>query len=77
MIICSCNVFSDYEVRSVVTSAAQRPRMSQVYACLDCSAQCGRCARGIKRIMDETLGRSTPAVARTVACTGAENHVHQ
>jgi hypothetical protein len=26
-----------------------------VYGCLGCSAQCGRCARTIKRIMDEAL----------------------
>ena len=32
---------------------ARRPRMSEVYACLGCSAQCGRCAHTIKRIMDE------------------------
>ena len=49
MIVCSCNVFSDHQVRSV----ARRPRMSEVYACLGCSAQCGRCAHTIKRIMDE------------------------
>ena len=27
----------------------------QVYGCLGCSAQCGRCARTIRRIMDEAL----------------------
>jgi bacterioferritin-associated ferredoxin len=27
--------------------------MSEVYAGLGCSAQCGRCAHTIKRIMDE------------------------
>jgi bacterioferritin-associated ferredoxin len=27
--------------------------LSEVYACLGCSAQCGRCAHAIKRIMDE------------------------
>ena len=53
MIVCSCNVFSDHQVRSVVAKEARRPRMSEVYACLGCSAQCGRCAHSIKRIMDE------------------------
>ena len=53
MIVCSCNVFSDHQVRSVVAKEARRPRMSEVYACLGCSAQCGRCAHAIKRIMDE------------------------
>jgi bacterioferritin-associated ferredoxin len=53
MIVCSCNVFSDHQVRSVVAKEARRPRMSEVYAGLGCSAQCGRCAHTIKRIMDE------------------------
>jgi bacterioferritin-associated ferredoxin len=53
MIVCSCNVFSDNQVRSVVAKEARRPRMSEVYAGLGCSAQCGRCAHTIKRIMDE------------------------
>lgn len=65
MIVCSCNVFSDHQVRSAVTQESRRPRMSQVYACLGCSAQCGRCARAIKRIVDETL-------ASALASTGVE-----
>ena len=32
MIVCSCNVFSDHQVRSVVAKEARRPRMSEVYA---------------------------------------------
>ena len=56
MIVCSCNVFSDHQVRSVVAKEARRPRMSEVYACLGCSAQCGRCAHAIKRIMNERPG---------------------
>ena len=36
--------------------AEAKPRStSQVYGCLGCSAQCGRCARTIRRIMDEAL----------------------
>src|ERR1700747_1430099 len=30
MIVCSCNVFSDHQVRSVVANEARRPRMSEV-----------------------------------------------
>jgi bacterioferritin-associated ferredoxin len=52
MIVCSCNVFSDHQVRSALAEQA-RPRMSQVYAYLGCHAQCGRCTHTIKRIMDE------------------------
>src|SRR3974390_1472960 len=53
MIVCSCNVFSDHQVRSVVAKEARRPRMSEVYSGLGCSAQCGRCAHTIKRILDD------------------------
>jgi bacterioferritin-associated ferredoxin len=41
-------------VRSVIAKDARRPRMSDVYAGLGCSAQCGRCAHMIKKIMDDT-----------------------
>ncbi|MGE0035351.1 MAG: bacterioferritin-associated ferredoxin [Xanthobacteraceae bacterium] len=54
MIVCSCNVLSDSDVRSAL--AAQTPRTAgQVYGCLGCSPQCGRCARTIRGIMDEAL----------------------
>ena len=55
MIVCSCNVLSDKDVRSAVQADAPRST-SQVYGCLGCSAQCGRCARTIRKIMDEALG---------------------
>jgi bacterioferritin-associated ferredoxin len=57
MIVCSCNVFTDHDVRNAVSVALMPPRTpGQVYGCLGCSAQCGRCARTIKKIMDEALG---------------------
>ena len=54
MIVCSCNVLSDHEVRHAVHTSAPRTT-SQVYGCLGCSAQCGRCARTICKIMSEAL----------------------
>ena len=55
MIVCSCNVLSDHDVRNAV--AKDLPRTAgQVYGCLGCSAQCGRCATTIRKIMDEALG---------------------
>ena len=53
MIVCSCNAFSDHQVRSAVANPARRPRMSQIYRCLGFRAQCGRCTYTIKRIIDE------------------------
>ena len=55
MIICSCNAFSDQQVRSTLATANQRMRLSQVYDCLGTSVQCGRCAHTIKRIMSSKL----------------------
>ena len=52
MVVCSCNVFSDAQVRAVLAST-DAARMSQIYASLGCAAQCGCCARTIKSIMDE------------------------
>jgi bacterioferritin-associated ferredoxin len=53
MIVCSCNAFSDHQVRSAVANAARRARMSQIYSRLGFRAQCGRCTYTIKGIMDE------------------------
>jgi bacterioferritin-associated ferredoxin len=55
MIVCSCNVLTDQAVRSAVSEDAPRTA-GQVYGCLGCSPQCGRCARTIKKIMTEALG---------------------
>lgn len=56
MIVCSCNVLSDKDVRKACGSKAPPRTAGQVYGCLGCSPQCGRCARTIRKIMDEALG---------------------
>jgi bacterioferritin-associated ferredoxin len=57
MIVCSCNVISDHDVRHAVSTADDLPRSAKdVYGCLGCSAACGRCARTIKTIIDDALG---------------------
>jgi bacterioferritin-associated ferredoxin len=72
MIVCSCNVLTDHDVRTVLT-APQTPRTTgQVYGCLGCSAQCGRCARTIRRIMDEAI-----AGACATACTCCPSGQHR
>ena len=67
MIVCSCNVLSEQEVRTAVTTAAPRSA-AHVHRCLGCSAQCGRCLRTIRKIMDEALGASA------AACNGCAKH---
>ncbi|MGA2057647.1 MAG: (2Fe-2S)-binding protein [Bradyrhizobium sp.] len=73
MIVCSCNVLSDHDVRSAVESSQHLPRNAkQIYGCLGCSAECGRCARTIKTIIDEALGACAKA-----CCAGCpHNHSH-
>ena len=71
MIVCSCNVFTDHDVRGALSGTAAPPRSTgDVYRCLGCSAQCGRCASTIRRIMDEALVAATSTCCR-VADTGA------
>ena len=75
MIVCSCNVLSDHDVRDAVNSSESHPRSAkQLYGCLGCSAECGRCARTIKGIIDEALGacaRACPA-----GCPHGHSHAH-
>jgi bacterioferritin-associated ferredoxin len=69
MIVCSCNVFTDQDVRATMTAGQDTPRTTgQVYHCLGCSAQCGRCARTIRRIMDEALMNEALACADPACC---------
>jgi bacterioferritin-associated ferredoxin len=73
MIVCSCNVLTDHDVRSAVNGAEDLPRNAkQIYGCLGCSAECGRCARTIKTIIDEALGACAKA-----CCSGCpHSQVH-
>lgn len=65
MIVCSCNVLTDDDVRAAVSAAADLPRTArQVYGCLGCSVECGRCARTIKRIINEALADAQPCAGR-------------
>jgi bacterioferritin-associated ferredoxin len=76
MIVCSCNVLTDHDVRNVVTRPTDFPRTAgQVYNCLGCSAECGRCARTIKKIMDEALGACAKACC--AGCPHSEQHADQ
>ena len=68
MIVCSCNVLSDHDVRTAVTAEARPRSPGQVYGCLGCSAQCGRCARTIRKIIDETLNGTKVGCPVGCAC---------
>lgn len=71
LIVCSCNVLSDEDVRSAVSASGEMPRTArQVYGCLGCSAECGRCARTINTIIKDALG----ACARECAANCPHSH---
>jgi bacterioferritin-associated ferredoxin len=73
MIVCSCNVLSDHDVRNAVSTGGSLTRNAkQVYGCLGCSAECGRCARTIKAIIDEALGPCAKACC--VGCPHSHPH---
>ena len=57
MIVCSCKVFSDYEVRTAVCGAEAARTVSEVYQCLGHQPACGRRAHTIRNIISEN-GRS-------------------
>jgi bacterioferritin-associated ferredoxin len=68
MIVCSCNVLTDHAIRKAVETRAPRTA-GQVYGCLGCSAQCGRCAQTIRQIMDDAV-----AGACAKGCAAACHH---
>jgi bacterioferritin-associated ferredoxin len=78
MIVCSCNVLTDDDVRAAVQTAADMPRTArQVYGCLGCSAECGRCARTIKTIINDALGACARECAAGCPHQVEDAHTHQ
>jgi bacterioferritin-associated ferredoxin len=64
MIVCSCNVLSETAIRGACHHDGGARSVGQVYRCLGCSPQCGRCARTIKSILDPA---APPEAAETAA----------
>lgn len=59
MIICSCNVISDHEVRGAVAGMDAPPvHMSHVYRALGRKPKCGHCKRTIKETV-RRIGQDT------------------
>jgi len=75
MIVCSCNVLSDHEVRRAVNTAAPRTT-GEVYGCLGCSVECGRCASTVKSIVEQALGACAKACQPGCPHSKDEAHVH-
>lgn len=56
MIVCSCNVFSDHQLREAFAGPDRPNTVSEVYRRLGDGAQCGRCTRTVVEVMREGRG---------------------
>jgi len=60
MIVCSCHVISDHDIRSAIETAASPPRhLREVYSHAGVTPQCGRCAPTVRDVASAAgLGRN-------------------
>ncbi|BBF92079.1 (2Fe-2S)-binding protein [Blastochloris tepida] len=80
MIVCSCNVISDHDIRTAAGNSATVRTVGDVYRTLGgCDGQCRRCARSIKAVLDEVRGSGCDACdtvcAVRVTDTGHPQHL--
>jgi bacterioferritin-associated ferredoxin len=57
MIVCSCNVLTDVDIRASIATLDGPRRVCDVYASLGCTAKCGGCATTICALISEANGR--------------------
>jgi bacterioferritin-associated ferredoxin len=57
MIVCSCNVLTDVDIRASIATLDGPKRVCDVYASLGCAAKCGGCASTISALLSEAEGR--------------------
>jgi bacterioferritin-associated ferredoxin len=58
VIVCSCNILSDHDIREIAVDPDYvPPRVAEVYRRLGCSAECGRCARTISSIIQDSISK--------------------
>jgi bacterioferritin-associated ferredoxin len=60
VIICSCNVLSDHDVRTAMATSAPPRTTGEFFRYFGRIAPCGRCARSIRHIMDGPTGIPVP-----------------
>ncbi|MGO9004507.1 MAG: bacterioferritin-associated ferredoxin [Beijerinckiaceae bacterium] len=53
MIVCSCNVITDSEIRASLQDETCPRTLAAVYRCLGCSPNCGRCCATVRMIIAE------------------------
>jgi bacterioferritin-associated ferredoxin len=65
MYVCLCNGLTDQDVRAAARAGATRA--SDVYPACGCTAQCGGCARTLRRIVEEAAARSASSDLQAAA----------
>lgn len=61
MIVCSCNVLSDTEIRDAVNGRTCPRTPGAVYKCLGCRPNCGSCIATLRTIINEALEEASSA----------------
>jgi bacterioferritin-associated ferredoxin len=82
MIVCSCNVLTDLDIRASIATLNGPRRVCEVYASLGCTAKCGGCAGTISALISEAEGRDFGAepvkqdgkAKRRIDARGCEGH---
>ena len=60
MIVCSCNIVTDSEIRATLASGACPRTPFAVYECLGCRFNCGRCIATVRTIINEANAEWIP-----------------
>jgi bacterioferritin-associated ferredoxin len=72
MIVCSCNVVTDSEIRATLARGACPPTPFAVYECLGCRLNCGRCIATVRTIINEAnAGKATGDSSREASETNS------
>jgi bacterioferritin-associated ferredoxin len=65
MFICICNGFTDRQITGAVRDGTAQS-VSDVYRCMGCKPQCGRCAPTVLRVMRETTRATETLIPNAV-----------
>src|ERR1700677_2015177 len=83
MIVCSCNVLTEVDIRPSIATLDGARRVCDVYASLGCAAKCGGCAITISAFIDEAERRHFGAerakrveASGRIDARGCEGHRH-
>lgn len=68
MIVCSCNVLSDRDVRETLSTQNNRPSVGAIFRYMGCEPKCGRCARNIAAIVAQQSGGLVDECANSGDC---------